>query len=381
MVEITGIVGIRPRREIAASVVTPPYDVIRHGDRLWDELASREESWLHVILGNHPAVALENLLAKGIFMPDEEACYYVTLQESGFSRRYGVFAAVGVSDYSEKQIVRHEKVFDDKVQGRLELIKELGYINEPIFLLRRQSMSAELERLVKDLPVEYDIIPDFVGISDLDQVRTVVWRIPAASAAGGQVQALLAADCYYIADGHHRYHAALLGGYSHCLAYICDDAGILAYNRLITGKKPFSQIIEELNLEETLAFVTPPKNCFTIRHHGRNYLLRARQVPEDVVGKLDCSILERELYPLLGLEHSMIKQAAHFDYLSQNELQIMEQRVDAGEYDIAVALHPVSLEELYAVADAGLIDPEIVMPEKSTYFSPKLLSGLVALKV
>ncbi len=381
MVDITGIAGIRPRREVAARVVTPPYDVIRQGDRLWDELDGREESWLHVILGNQPRAAMAKLLEKNIFVADEEACYYVTLQESGFSRRYGVFAAVGVSDYSEKLCIRHERVLDDNAQGWLDLIQELGYINEPIFLLRRQPMSLELERLVKDLPVEYDIVPDFVGISDLHQVRTVVWRIPAASAAGEQVKALLAADCYYIADGHHRYHAALLGGYSHCLAYICDDAGILAYNRLITGKKPFSQIKDELDLEETLAFVTPPKKCFTIRHHGRNYLLRARQVPEDVVGKLDCSILERELYPLLGLEHSMIKEAAHFDYLSQNELQIMEQRVDAGEYDIAVALHPVSLEELYAVADAGLVDPEIVMPEKSTYFSPKLLSGLVALKV
>jgi uncharacterized protein (DUF1015 family) len=95
-----------------------------------------------------------------------------------------------------------------------------------------------------------------------------------------------------------------------------------------------------------------------------------------VVGRLDCSILEREVYPHLGLEHSMIADAAHFDYYPESQLAQMREVVDRGEYEIAIALHPVTIDELVAVADAGLGDPDIVMPEKSTFFAPKILSGL-----
>jgi len=94
------------------------------------------------------------------------------------------------------------------------------------------------------------------------------------------------------------------------------------------------------------------------------------------VGRLDCHILEKTLYPLLKLDHSMINDPACFDYYPEYELDAMCQQVDDGKYDLAVALNPVVPAELLAVADAGILDPEIVMPEKSTFFAPKILSGL-----
>src|SRR5690606_14219645 len=100
----------------------------------------------------------------------------------------------------------------------------------------------------------------------------------------------------------------------------------------------------------------------------------------DVVGRLDCSILEREVYPHLGVEHSMIVKKEHFDYYPEWDLATMKALVDADEYDLAVALHPVSLGELVAVADAGLKDSNVVMPEKSTFFATKILSGIVLYK-
>jgi uncharacterized protein (DUF1015 family) len=101
-------------------------------------------------------------------------------------------------------------------------------------------------------------------------------------------------------------------------------------------------------------------------------------VPTDVVGRLDCSILERELYPMLGLNHEMIKDAKHFDYYPEQDLAGMQACVDRGTYDLAVALAPVSIDELVAVADAGLADGgKTVMPEKSTFFAPKILSGVM----
>ena len=96
-----------------------------------------------------------------------------------------------------------------------------------------------------------------------------------------------------------------------------------------------------------------------------------------MVGRLDCAILERELYPHLGLTHDMIANLRHFDYCSESALDDMVAAVDRGDYDLAVALHPVGVDELIAVADAGIEDPEIVMPQKSTFFQPKILSGLV----
>ena len=109
-------------------------------------------------------------------------------------------------------------------------------------------------------------------------------------------------------------------------------------------------------------------------------MLKAKKVPEDVVGRLDCSILEKEVYPVLGVEHSMILKHEYFDYYPEWDLATMKAKVDAGEYELAVALHPVSIGELMAVADAGLKDANVVMPEKSTFFAPKILSGLVLYK-
>jgi len=98
------------------------------------------------------------------------------------------------------------------------------------------------------------------------------------------------------------------------------------------------------------------------------------------VDRLDCSILEKELYPHLGITHDMILNQAHFDYYPESDLESMKEVVDRGKYDIAVALHPVSLDELMEVADAGLKDLDTVMPAKSTFFSPKILSGIFLYK-
>jgi uncharacterized protein (DUF1015 family) len=145
---------------------------------------------------------------------------------------------------------------------------------------------------------------------------------------------------------------------------------------VINGVRPFQEIAGRLALRPVDSFRTPAKHTFCI-YTGRGcFDLDAQRVPDDVVGRLDCAILERELYPKLGLTHDMIVDPAHFDYYSESALGEMKAVVDRGDYDIAVALHPVSLEELMAVADAGLEDPEIVMPEKSTFFQPKILSGL-----
>jgi uncharacterized protein (DUF1015 family) len=245
-----------------------------------------------------------------------------------------------------------------------------------VFVLTRAPIAAALEKAKREADPIYDFTSEFGGFSELEGIRNKVWRVPEQSETGRALQAALGTEPLYIADGHHRYHASLLNEQSHFLCYVTEEAVIQAYNRVINGVRPFSDIAGELPLRPVDSFRTPAKHSFCIYTKNGCFELDAQHVPDDVVGRLDCAILERELYPKLGLTHDMIVDPNHFDYYSESALDEMKAAVDRGDYDIAVALHPVSLEELMTVADAGLQDSEIVMPEKSTFFQPKILSGL-----
>lgn len=376
MVATIGLTGLRPAPARVSKIASPPYDVIKPGTPLEGFLASERDSLFHVILGDEPAEARDRMVADGALMEDHEPAYYVYEQTWSEGRRTGVFVAAEVSPYEAKQIIRHEKTFDDKVKGRLAMRRNTGLHIGPVFVLTRASIAGALETAKRESDPIYSFTSEFGGLSELEGIDNKVWRVPEASETGLALQAALSTEPLYIADGHHRYHASLLNHQTHFLCYVTEEAVIQAYNRVINGLRPFSEIAEELPLEPVDAFRTPPKHSFCIYTKEGCWELRAQHVPDDVVGRLDCAILERELYPKLGLTHDMIVNPKHFDYYSEAALDEMKAAVDRGDYDMAVALHPVSLDELMAVADAGLADPEIVMPEKSTFFQPKILSGL-----
>ncbi|MDS1030936.1 DUF1015 domain-containing protein [Bacillota bacterium LX-D] len=376
MIDIIGLNGIRPTQEIIKDFTCPPYDVIKPGTPLGLFLSNNPDSLYHIILGNEPELALKNFLETNKLVEDSKPCYYIYEQTYGEQQRTGILAAVEVSDYSEGKIIRHEKTFNDKVKGRLELSRKTGFTFEPIFLLTKAPISSILTEIKKSIEPFYEFTSDFANLSDLHNIKNKIYRVEEKSKFGLRLKEAIGNKSLYIADGHHRYHAALINNQTHCLAYICEQAAIQAYNRVINGLKPFSSIKDELNLRKVTQFQTPLKHQFCIYTRDGIYELNARNIPDDIVGKLDCSILEQELYPLLGLTHSMIKEIKHFDYYPETELEKMKHCVDTGKYDLAVALHPVSLEELMAVAEAGLKNTNIVMPEKSTYFAPKILSGI-----
>jgi uncharacterized protein (DUF1015 family) len=380
MAHISGLSGLRPSPEAAEHLVTPPYDVIKEGSPLEALLDKNPASFFHVTLGPTPADALESLQQQGVLVPDAEPCFYVYEQAWEGGSRLGFFAAVEVSPYVEGNVIRHEKTFDEKVKGRIAVTRATGYTLEPIFLLTKSAIGPVLEKVRAEGAPLYEFTSDFNGLNDLHGIRTRVFRVAEASPEGSALRDAVAKHPLYIADGHHRYHAALLGGQTHAMAYIVEDARILAYNRVINGKVPFAQAKASLDLQPAREFATPPKNHFCIYSKEGAFLLKAKSVPGDVVGRLDCSILEKEVYPVLGVEHSMILKQEYFDYYPEWDLATMKAKVDAGEYEIAVALHPVSIGELMAVADAGLKDSNVVMPEKSTFFAPKILSGLILYK-
>jgi uncharacterized protein (DUF1015 family) len=382
MTTINGLTGFLPRPERVREVVAPPYDVIKPGTPLEILLKARGGNLWHVTLGPDPLSALAELTASTLtplttpsFLVYEQT--WTTAQ--GPQRRIGVFTATQVTDYARGEVIRHEKTFDDKVQGRLALTRQTGLTLEPVFLLTRAAITPVLDRVAASRSPDYDLTPDFAGLNDLHGLRSRIWLVAEDSTDGRELRALVATQPLYIADGHHRYHAALKNGQSHCLAYVVERASIQAYNRVITGVKRFAEVKAQLALTPA-TWATPAKGHVRILHQGQAWDYAFRTIPQDVVGSLDCSCLERELYPLLGLTHAMIKDHAHFDYYAEWELPKMAEVVGRGDYDLAVALHPVSIGELMAVADAGRRDSAIVMPEKSTFFAPKILSGLVLYK-
>lgn len=386
MAEIAGLSGFRAAKDKAEAVATPPYDVIKEGSSLESLLKGNPDSFWHVTLGADPVGALKSLVDRGVLRADAEPCFYVYEQKWGgkdgtpAAERLGFFAAVAVSAYKEGNIIRHEKTFDEKVKGRLKVTNDTGLTLEPIFLLTKSPIQPILEKVRAAHPAEYDIGSDFGGWNDLHGIRSRVFRVPESSPEGAALKQAVARNPLYIADGHHRYHAALLNGQTHAMAYVVEQARILAYNRVINGTVKFKDAMAKLALKKADAFKTPDKHVFALYSREGAFLLPAKSVPADVVGRLDCSILEKELYPHLGVDHSMILQKKHFDYYPESDLATMQALVDKGEYDLAVALAPVSIDELMAVADAGMGNPDIVMPEKSTFFAPKILSGLVLYK-
>lgn len=376
MVATIGLTGLRPDPSRVSSIASPPYDVIKPGTALEKLLEGEPSSLFHIILGPEPVTARDRLLANGSLLEDPEPAYYVYEQIWEEGQRTGVFAAAEVSPYEAKQVIRHEKTFDDKVKGRIAMRRATGLHIGPVFVLTRAPIAPILDRAKGERAPIYDFTSSFGGFSELEGIQNKVWRVPEASETGRALQAALAAEPLYIADGHHRYHASLLNQQSHFLCYVTEEAVIQAYNRVINGVRPFSEIAGELALRPVDSFRTPKKHSFCIYTKEGCFELDAKEVPSDVVGRLDCAILERELYPKLGLTHDMVVDPAHFDYYSESALDEMKAAVDRGDYDMAIALHPVSLDELMAVADAGLENPDVVMPEKSTFFQPKILSGL-----
>jgi uncharacterized protein (DUF1015 family) len=381
MVEIIGLTGLRPTPATIGEVTAPPYDVIRPGSPLESWLRAVPNSLYHVTLGPEPVATLGRLIDRGVLQQDDEPCFYVYEQQYGDETRTGVLVAARVSDYARGEIIRHERTFDDKVKGRLELTKATGYFLEPVFVLTQAAIGPVLDEAKARSAPTYQFVSDFGAASGLHGIGNRVFRLKAAGDIGARLKESIGKGPLYIADGHHRYHAALLGGQAYFLAYVTANARIQAYNRVINGPIKFHSIIDELALRPVPEFKTPAKHQFALYSRGRSYVLDAVRVPEDVVGRLDCSILERELYPRLGLTHVMTADGRYFDYYPESELDKMKERVDSGEFDVAVALHPVSIAELMAVADAGLHNSALVMPEKSTFFAPKILSGIFIQKV
>jgi len=400
MSELRPFRGVRPPKDLVLKVACPPYDVVNaqearaysHGNEKSFFNVSRPEVSLPEEIDEHDdrvyAQGKKNLAAfleKGWLKQDAEPRYYVYRQQMGAHMQSGLVACASVSEYQRGQIKKHELTRADKEDDRTRHVDELGGNDEPVFLTYRADRG--IDALIGNVtagPAEYDFTTE-------DEISHTFWVVPSGlteriSAAFKRIPAL------YIADGHHRSAAAGrvqklrksngAGEHDWFLAVVFphDQMQILDYNRVV---KDLNGLSEAAFLEKIGgAFEVEPTgekkpgrvHEFGMYLGGKWYRLTCREASFEATptGVLDVSILQKNLLqPILGIGDPRTDKRIHFvgGIRGVGEL---EKLVDGGGYQVAFSMFPTTLEQLIAIADAGEI-----MPPKSTWFEPKLRSGLV----
>jgi uncharacterized protein (DUF1015 family) len=394
----------RPPVEIAVRVASPPYDVINtaearalaEGNPVSFLHVSRPEIDLPVGVDEHSdevyALGARNLAAlvqDGALVADAEPRLYLYQQTMGAHVQVGVVGCASVAEYVADTIKKHEKTRADKEDDRTRHIEELGAHDEPVFLTYRadRGIDAVVREAMAASPV-YDF-------ATADGVHHRLWVLDRVATAD-LVQRFASVPLLYVADGHHRsaaaarVHKKLRGdGAEHdvflAVVFPDDQMNILPYNRVVRdlqGRSPealLAAVRERLDLDETpaesavSALPTAPK-AFAIYVGGKWYRARVRAGSYDAsdpVASLDCSICQDQLLgPVFGVTDP--RRDKHVDFVGGiRGAKELERRVDSGEMSLAIHLFPTQMRELLAVSDAGLL-----MPPKSTWFEPKLRSGL-----
>ena len=385
--------AVRPNVSDAASVASVPYDVVDTAEAK-ALAAGNPKSFLHV---SRPEIdlpdgtdcsspeayaqakkALDALVADGTLVREGEPKFYAYRQTMGSHAQTGIVACFDTRDYLAGVLKQHEKTRKDKEDDRTRHIETLEAHTGPAFLTYRDDPAIDL--IVADACAKAPLY-DFTAP---DGIGHTVWEIAPASAcvADELVELFARIPVAYIADGHHRSAAASRYAKEHgfegesrwfmAVIFPASQLKILAYNRLVTD-------LNGLTDEEFLAKVA---ENFTVGAKGdRNCRMYFRgkwidlswSIPEgsDVVSSLDVSYLQdRLLAPVLGIGDPRTDARISFMGGIRGDAALAA-KVDSGENEVAFAMEPVTVGEMMAIADAGAI-----MPPKSTWFEPKLRSGL-----
>ncbi len=387
-----------------------PYDVLNSGEARV-EVEGNPWSFLHVVkpevdlpegtslysdqVYNKGKENLQRLIAEGRFIQDKEDSLYVYGQTMFGRTQYGIVGCASVDDYLNNVIKKHELTRPDKEEDRMNHIRVINFNAEPVFFAYPDH--AELDGIVNEVVAgepEYDFTtPDGVGHH--------FWIIP-DHALIEQITGIFEQEIpsTYVADGHHRTAAAALVGqerkggnpnhdgreeYNYFLAvhFPASQLTIIDYNRVVkdlNGLTP-EEFIEELSegfvVEKRGEEIFKPAQLhqFSMYMEGAWYSLQAKPGTyndSDPIGCLDVTVLsEQVLGPLLNITD--LRKSKRIDFVGGiRGLKELSDRVDSGEMAVAFALYPVTMKQLMDIADNGMI-----MPPKTTWFEPKLRSGLV----
>jgi len=399
MATLTPFSALRPPAALAARVASPPYDVVSTKEAR-ALAAGNPDSFLRVSrpeidlpdgVDEHsdPVYAkgrenLEELVRRGVLAADREPRFYVYAQRMGAHRQTGLVACASVAEYDADVVKKHEKTRADKEDDRVRHIETLSAHDEPVFLTYRadRAIDALVEDVKRAAPV-YDLVtPDGVGHQ--------LWVAPPETGAAIEAR-FRAVPALYVADGHHRsaaasrVHAKRKGtpgehGVFLAVVFPHDQMQILAYNRLVRdrrGRSP-AELLEALRARMDVVPADDPRPegplAFGVFADGRWWRARVRPGSfdaKDPVASLDCSIAQDQiLQPIFGIDDP--RRDTNVDFVGGiRGAAELEKRVREEGWSMALHLFPTRIEQLIAVSDAGLL-----MPPKSTWFEPKLRSGL-----
>lgn len=398
--------AVRPLPAYAERVAALPYDVMT-SEEAREKVADNPYSFLHVDkaeidlpLGTDLysdevyAKAASNLLSlqtDEIMKQDESPCYYIYQQEWQGRSQTGLVGCASIDEYIDGRIKKHELTRADKEADRIRHVDTCDANTGPIFLTYKGN--EEIDKLISDFKKAYHPVYDFVSEGD---VHNKVWVV---NETDKLTEAFKKIDALYIADGHHRCASAVKVGkmrreanpnytgdeefnFFLAVAFPKDELRILDYNRVMKNTKNFKKedffkaINEKFTIETTLnlnPFVPEERHTFGMLFEGKWYKLIAKDGTfdeNDPVASLDVSILQDNLIsPVLGIDDPRTDKRIDFVGGIRGLFEL-ERRCD-DDMDIAFAMFPTSLDELISIADAGAL-----MPPKSTWFEPKLLSGL-----
>ncbi len=401
MSKVMPFAALRPPRNLAAAVAAPPYDVVNTQEAR-ALAAGNAQSFFHVSrpeigfpdgtdehgdpVYQAAAVNLARFRSDGTLIQDTTPRFYAYRQRMGTHVQTGLVACASVAEYDAGTIKKHELTRADKEDDRTRHIDVLGGNDEPVFLTyrARADLDALLDAATRASP-EYDFTTS-------DGIQHVLWVLDPQLNARIQ-EAFASIPALYIADGHHRSAAASrvsrlrhkrglpAGEQDFFLSVIFphNQMQILDYNRVVKDLHGHTHAAFLAALEKHFT-VTPTTDKKPTRLHdlgmllgGVWYRLTAREgsYPNTPLGSLDVNILQSNvLGPLLGIGDPRTDKRISFvgGIRGMGELETL---VQSGQYAVAFAMFPTTLDQLLAIADAGDI-----MPPKSTWFEPKLRSGL-----
>lgn len=413
MARVKPFKGVRPPKNLVEQVASRPYDVL-NSEEARVEAEGNEKSLYHIIkpeidfepgFDEHdPAVydkAVENFnkfQQEGWLVQDDKENYYIYAQTMNGRTQYGFVVGAWVPDYMEGRIKKHELTRRDKEEDRMKHVRCNNANIEPVFFAFPDNEVLEniIRTVIAGTP-EYDFVaPDGFGHT--------LWVIDNEEMIKNITDEFAKIPNLYIADGHHRSAAAALVGaekaannpnhtgeeeynYFMAVAFPASHLNIIDYNRVVkdlNGLTPdefLARLAENFDVEEKGAEIYNPSGLhnFALYLDGKWYSLTAKAGTfndADPIGVLDVTVSsDLILRDILGITD--LRSDKRIDFVGGiRGLGELKQRVDSGEMAMALALYPVTMDQLINIADTGNI-----MPPKTTWFEPKLRSGLVIHKL
>jgi len=412
MVKVKPFAAIRPPKAIANDVASRPYDVLNSVEA---KAEAGEKSLLHIIkpeidfdpiIDEHTQQAYDKAAEnfklwqkRGWLVQDKKEMYYVYAQTMEGRTQYGLVVGASVEDYLSGRIKKHELTRKDKEEDRMIHVRIQDANVEPVFFAYPDN--SEINKIVSEVvnnkPAEYDFVAE-------DGFGHHFWVIEDDAVNRRITEIFATVPAFYVADGHHRTAAAALVGeekrknnpnhtgeeeYNFFLAVVFPESHlkIIDYNRVVkdlNGMSP-SELLEKLGREFTVedkgAEIYKPASLhnFSMYIGGHWYSLTAKPGTyndNDPIGVLDVTVLSNLVFNKL-LDITDLRTSKRIDFVGGiRGLGELKKRVDSGEMAAAFALYPVSMKQLIDIADTGNI-----MPPKTTWFEPKLRSGLAIHKL